>query len=358
MAPRTRLAVLAFASQSLFTWAAPVDLTVYTDSACSQSESSTTKYELVSGCCYKVTDNNALIDTLSFECGSKAYTTQMTKLSYEKTGTCTGTPALQTLVSDYEKQLYKGQCTLYAATGKYHKLSAPLDDCIAQTQGQTCASDGTTFSTFKNYSDAACTKDEGTYPVSYWMAGTSPYCVVFNNNGTLSEYALTCVNGVWERSETSLFGCGGTTLPNTTEPAQTSMIDALEGQCSKVQNQDQYFKGTGTLITAQCAEFSTTIVLTTLITTTEMPWGVPWWGWFLICFALLLLCGLIGAIAAFLMRPKPKAAQREYVTETSWVVEDVMDDEAGLQGPSDRSMLAQPTATTPMLPEQGSAYGY
>eukprot|EP00971_Amphidinium_carterae_P313887 6238474-Amphidinium_carterae.1 len=91
-----------------------------------------------------------------------------------------------------------------------------------------------------------------------------------------------------------------------------------------------------------------------------MPWGLPWWAWLFICLGMLILCGLAAGIAAALMnRPKAKKSP-EMVTETQWVVEDVMDDEAGFDGPSDRSMFAQPTATTPMLTQPGGSayYGY
>eukprot|EP00971_Amphidinium_carterae_P259291 5145088-Amphidinium_carterae.1 len=88
----------------------------------------------------------------------------------------------------------------------------------------------------------------GTYEVSYWLSGTSPYCVVYNNNGSFSEYAYTCrAGGRWERTETSLLGCGGTTLPNTTEEPSELMIGSLQGACVKSTGSDQYLKAQGAL---------------------------------------------------------------------------------------------------------------
>jgi len=45
--------------------------------------------------------------------------------------------------------------------------------------------------------------------------------------------------------------------------------------------------------------YSAKLPTSTTTTTTEMPWGLPWWAWLLLCLACLALCScLVGALGA------------------------------------------------------------
>mmetsp|Transcript_55981 Transcript_55981/g.103550 ORF Transcript_55981/g.103550 Transcript_55981/m.103550 type:complete len:167 (-) Transcript_55981:174-674(-) len=95
--------------------------------------------------------------------------------------------------------------------------------------------------------------------------------------------------------------------------------------------------GTGTT-SVSTIEVSFTPASTTLsfspfvspTTTTEMPWGLPWWGWLFIILGLLLLCGAIGGLLAGMAaggrKKTPKSPAVE--TYTDYEVVDVPD-EAG-----------------------------
>jgi len=78
-------------------------------------------------------------------------------------------------------------------------------------------------------------------------------------------------------------------------------------------------------------------------TTTEMPWGIPWWAWLLICCALMALCGLCLSplLAAPMMGGKKKSKSPAYDQNIEYEVVDVPNDEVpmatnmpGYGGPS------------------------
>jgi len=74
---------------------------------------------------------------------------------------------------------------------------------------------------------------------------------------------------------------------------------------------------------------------TTTTTTSEMPWGLPWWAWFLICCGTLLLC--LMCFVPVCCAPAAVRSSSKTTTETSYVVVDEPDviptATTGLSGP-------------------------
>mmetsp|Transcript_33908 Transcript_33908/g.79298 ORF Transcript_33908/g.79298 Transcript_33908/m.79298 type:complete len:204 (-) Transcript_33908:239-850(-) len=77
----------------------------------------------------------------------------------------------------------------------------------------------------------------------------------------------------------------------TASPGTTTTTQGTSGSSSSTS------PGTVSTASSDFSTFTTTEEFETS-TTTDMPWGIPWWGWFFICCALLLCLALIAAAAS------------------------------------------------------------
>mmetsp|Transcript_10278 Transcript_10278/g.23177 ORF Transcript_10278/g.23177 Transcript_10278/m.23177 type:complete len:286 (+) Transcript_10278:85-942(+) len=158
--------------------------------------------------------------------------------------------------------------------------------------------------------------------------------------------------------------------PGTTQAQVTSALSSSSFQtdvCSSlgmgprcaVQNVT-VVTGTTTITATTTGTTVTGGLSTTTTTTSEMPWGLPWWGWLLICLGLLLCCALCalpaaGAPLAMGGKKKNKAphppTDQEIVHETEYhVVEEPLLANTAGAAPMATSTMVYPTGTTGYYP--------
>mmetsp|Transcript_23221 Transcript_23221/g.42738 ORF Transcript_23221/g.42738 Transcript_23221/m.42738 type:complete len:598 (+) Transcript_23221:70-1863(+) len=147
--------------------------------------------------------------------------------------------------------------------------------------------------------------------------GTSQDCVVVDSES--SSRRLHGVHG--RRLTTTLTGHGGIRKGETNDElhkdcANTELVELI---CSRL--------GLGP---TECGANVTCDLFTT---TTEMPWGMPWWAWFLTCCAICSICGffclpLLAGPA--LMGGKKKKSKGTPSTEVVYEVVDVPDTQPGV----------------------------
>jgi len=96
-------------------------------------------------------------------------------------------------------------------------------------------------------------------------------------------------------------------------------------------------------------------------TTTDMPWGWPWWAWFILCGILCMLCSVAGAACVALMprptrRPKPTASkmlegemqyEREAVTSSIPARQVLVEEPRPLALPPPPRSMSAPAAPPP-----------
>mmetsp|Transcript_43998 Transcript_43998/g.104118 ORF Transcript_43998/g.104118 Transcript_43998/m.104118 type:complete len:214 (+) Transcript_43998:123-764(+) len=178
-----------------------------------------------------------------------------------------------------------------------------------------------------SYNDSACTILESTTPehvltLTELAAGYT--CLVATPEDDLhglGQRLVACPDGQsLIESQTTSAQCQGTVVDGTTMPLNSELDELRMGGC--VAHDGHYDKASEPFLTSTCVSTTTT--------TSEMPWGLPWWAWFLICCGILLLCALcclplLGGGAAMGSGKKKSKKTGDVETVTTYEVVDEPD---------------------------------